>query len=722
METTSGSRYDETQGETVPQLAQRMRADVAKLHADGVIPETLEVSVRSRHGSTIDIVVMGLRDADTWTDQDDRSPRNLTPAGRALFEALEQVHGAYDQSRSYKGQDYPNHRYYGGVTLLTEERQAWERKQRAERLAQSARAREARAAAQASPLRAMVKAGRPVQLVVVQHGDDDVEQLVAPVPLEAWRAQTLKGAEVEYLLGRAGWEVTGYVKKSKKNPVPYWTVQPTSEEARAAVAALAPTSAAPAPESHQPAAAEAEEEEEATPEAPAPALEVQADEAPAEAPAPAPRDKVAEAVAQLPAERIVQMLGKLSRRDAELTGRDATVCRALVAGLRAAMPAAFDAVPTGDVTSRAFLRELVQAAGSAPAQVEEEAAEDDWDGLEILHDAEHGTVLVGTRKGDGAYDALRAAGQRWRSLRWGDYEGSLYVQRTIDKPANRWFIGVAERALQGAGFKVRVRIDDTPRAPELVKAHRDELTDARVDRLSERAARAGAGSAGAQKRAEEIGRRFEFGQPILLDHHSGKGALRDQERMDGAMRTSVELGKKAEYLAAGADAAVQAAERRKRPLQAARRIFRAEAELRKNEASRRGKTRNFRNGRNEIVSTDVTPPASGERLEQLNGEAAHLESQLAGDRAELAEHVAAGRWRIVPIKEIKPGDWVWSDGWQPVESVGTTRVKIDAGPGMEIFAGIHEIGARKSAAEVAEMQRRRKAEKAAAAAEGTTAG
>lgn len=47
--------------------------------------------------------------------------------------------------------------------------------------------------------------------------------------------------------------------------------------------------------------------------------------------------------------------------------------------------------------------------------------------------------------------------------------------------------------------------------------------------------------------AHEISKRFEFGQPILIGHHSEGKARRDQERMHGNMDKAVEAHKRAEH-------------------------------------------------------------------------------------------------------------------------------------------------------------------------------
>lgn len=75
----------------------------------------------------------------------------------------------------------------------------------------------------------------------------------------------------------------------------------------------------------------------------------------------------------------------------------------------------------------------------------------------------------------------------------------------------------------------------------------------RRDRLEARAAKreqwaesAKAKQQAACEQARETAKRFEFGQPILVGHHSEKGARRDQAKMQGAMTRAHEAGKLAE--------------------------------------------------------------------------------------------------------------------------------------------------------------------------------
>jgi len=74
------------------------------------------------------------------------------------------------------------------------------------------------------------------------------------------------------------------------------------------------------------------------------------------------------------------------------------------------------------------------------------------------------------------------------------------------------------------------------------RADRQDRIDGRADRLR--------GEASAQlQRADQISERFAGGQPILVGHHSERGARRDHARMDTAVRKGVALSREAAAVA-----------------------------------------------------------------------------------------------------------------------------------------------------------------------------
>jgi hypothetical protein len=82
-----------------------------------------------------------------------------------------------------------------------------------------------------------------------------------------------------------------------------------------------------------------------------------------------------------------------------------------------------------------------------------------------------------------------------------------------------------------------------------------ERKDARIDRLNEAAGKANDEAQAQYNRARAIGEHIPFGQPILVGHHSEKRARRDAEKIDRAMRNSVNASEKADYYAERAESA-----------------------------------------------------------------------------------------------------------------------------------------------------------------------
>lgn len=105
----------------------------------------------------------------------------------------------------------------------------------------------------------------------------------------------------------------------------------------------------------------------------------------------------------------------------------------------------------------------------------------------------------------------------------------------------------------------RKKPEPKPKAPKAARqagrADHAERQQARVERLSARAEKKAAAAEAKRAQASAIGQRFEFGQPIILGHHSTKRALRDREKMDNATRAAVREQEEAQALARRAAAA-----------------------------------------------------------------------------------------------------------------------------------------------------------------------
>lgn len=112
-----------------------------------------------------------------------------------------------------------------------------------------------------------------------------------------------------------------------------------------------------------------------------------------------------------------------------------------------------------------------------------------------------------------------------------------------------------------------------------------ERAEVRADRFEDYSAKRAQESVSAHDAARAIGARFEFGQPILVGHHSERKARKDAERIDANMRKSVNAFETSEYWTDRAAGALQHAKYKELPDVRHRRIKRIEADKRGKERS-----------------------------------------------------------------------------------------------------------------------------------------
>jgi hypothetical protein len=296
--------------------------------------------------------------------------------------------------------------------------------------------------------------------------------------------------------------------------------------------------------------------------------------------------------------------------------------------------------------------------------------------ITIRHTHEDGTLIEGTVKGDGVYEITKRYGFRWfPSIR------AIGIRGSRDQVAKRWKINGAAEALRAAGHEVTVEIDDTPRGRAEVLADQSERLDDRAEALAAKAAKHQAESDAAFTRASQIGERFAFGQPILVGHHSERSARADQRRIQAAMDRSRTEFETAEDAARRAAAVGRNADYSARPGVTARRVERAEAELRKIQRSLDGYTTRHYMGDGKTIAYQFDhEPATGEHRESLLARKAQLEDQLAYDRAQLAAAQEAGQHVAYGPHNVHVGDLVHHGyGWYRVVKVNKVTVSVETG-------------------------------------------
>ncbi|MGW6391176.1 DUF3560 domain-containing protein [Streptomyces sp. NPDC055103] len=268
----------------------------------------------------------------------------------------------------------------------------------------------------------------------------------------------------------------------------------------------------------------------------------------------------------------------------------------------------------------------------------------------ITHTRADGTLLDGSKKGDGVFELVRPFGFRFfRSL------GMLGIARSRDREADAWRINRAAAALRDAGYEVTVEIDESQRRSFTdAEADRAAWARDRAGRYSDRADRASATSAARRNAARGIADYIPPGQPILVGHHSERGHRRAIARMDGHMRKSIDEHKKAGYWADRAATADIYEEFRNDPNRTRRRLEKLRADLRWNERERQKAADTSRYDR---------------QIEDLNEEIAYWEG--------IVEKAKADGVKLWEADDFAPGDFArYGGSWHQVKRVNPKTLSI----------------------------------------------
>ncbi|MFF4388575.1 ParB/RepB/Spo0J family partition protein [Streptomyces sp. NPDC001552] len=274
--------------------------------------------------------------------------------------------------------------------------------------------------------------------------------------------------------------------------------------------------------------------------------------------------------------------------------------------------------------------------------------------IEITHTRAEGTLLKGSRKGDGIFEIVRNHGFWFsRSL------PSLYIRHSRDREADSWRINAAAAALRAAGHEVTVKIkEEVRRTFAEAEADREARAEDRAERFDNRAGRAAAESESRHGAARGIMRHIPFGQPILVGHHSQRRAERDAERIDSNMRRSIDEHRKAGYWAGRAQSAEQYAEHRNNPQVTLRRLERLGADLRQQERYR-----------DQAVAAGRDPGRHARQIEDLAEEIAYWQK--------LIKEAEESGVKIWGPDDFAPRDYVLSrSSWYQVARVNPKTLSI----------------------------------------------
>ncbi|WP_280248520.1 MULTISPECIES: DUF3560 domain-containing protein [Nocardia] len=298
------------------------------------------------------------------------------------------------------------------------------------------------------------------------------------------------------------------------------------------------------------------------------------------------------------------------------------------------------------------------------------------DGLTITHTRAAGTLIEGTRKGDGTAEILKANGWRWfRSLgMWG-------VPQSRDRKCKRWTVDRTADALTAAGYVVAFDIDDTARPAAEVEADRNARQADRVAALEAKADRRHDQSVAAETRMKRAHDALPpWGEPIKIGHHSERRHRRAHEKAHQAWGASVQADRAAAEADRHAEAASHTTAHRENVGVTLRRIQQLEAELRSAERNRDGYRRKlFTNSQTGQDVYDEKTPANGDYRAQLESRIAELADQIAYWRAHVQKQQDNGEI-VYDRTMLRKGDYVRYSKFglwpYPVERVNAKSVTV----------------------------------------------
>ena len=293
--------------------------------------------------------------------------------------------------------------------------------------------------------------------------------------------------------------------------------------------------------------------------------------------------------------------------------------------------------------------------------------------ITITHTHEDGTLLAGSRKGDGVYEIVRKHGFEFRRGR------GICINVSRDRNAKTWHINPAVGALREAGHEITIDIDNTPRPTDVVEAERAERVEERADRLAERSHKANAAGDARLAAARNITDGIPFGQPVLVDHYSAGRHINALNRADNHRGKAVQQWRKAEHLANRSRGSVANQAHRTDPRTTMRRIETLEADKRRAQRDLDGYERNFRNGRGELWMVEKHEAATGGRRTDLERRIAHLDEQITYWRSQLDQQNESGLFVPWGKDDFAKGDQVRHHGfadWYEVTRVNAKSVSV----------------------------------------------
>ena len=285
--------------------------------------------------------------------------------------------------------------------------------------------------------------------------------------------------------------------------------------------------------------------------------------------------------------------------------------------------------------------------------------------ITITHTHADGTLIEGSRKGDGVWDVLKGLHDNWRYFR---SLAQIGLGQSRDKAADTYKINRAAEALHNAGHEVTVSVDNAiTRTFAEAEAERYERADDRAERYEQRAE---AATANGERMWSETSRVYEQlnGQPILIGHHSERRHRNLLDKTNAKEHHAMDEYKRGQHWESRATAAEKYRDRRESVPTTLRRIAKLEAEERQIQRRLDG----------EDPYMGYGEPATGEWRERM----LVRQEEIAGELEYWREHVAARKADGVKVwsrEDFTKGDYVRFVGkWFEVIRVNGKSVTVPA--------------------------------------------
>lgn len=293
--------------------------------------------------------------------------------------------------------------------------------------------------------------------------------------------------------------------------------------------------------------------------------------------------------------------------------------------------------------------------------------------ITITHNAEDGTLVEGTARGDGTNVILKGQGFRWfRTLGvWG-------IAGSRDKQPNSWKINRAADALRAAGHTVTLEVDTAHRDVAEAEAERAERQDARADALAAKADRKAAAAVAADAAHTRACEALPpGGEPIKIGHHSERRHRNAIDKAWNKLGKSVEADQAATEAARRADVASRAHQHRHNPVTVQNRIDKMEAEQRRDQRHVDGRPRRLVGTYDGKPIYDEKAPAAGAWRDQLVARMAQRGDEIAYWRGVFAAMQVQGVASTHSRETVKAGDLIEYRGtWYRVVRANAKTVSV----------------------------------------------